>query len=858
MTERPWVVLKFGGTSVSSMERWSTIAKVVAQRQEAGERVFVVCSAVSQVSNLLERCIELAPKKAYEPVLEQIVDRHEALAAELGVDLHQEAGTYLHDLSQLLLGASLLGEVSPRQHARIMSAGELLSTSLGAAWMRAQGVGVQWLDARDALTSEPEPERADIARFLEAHVSANPDAALQARVDGDSLVLTQGFIARSPQGATVLLGRGGSDTSAAVFAARLRAVRCEIWTDVPGLFTANPRQFPEARLIRRLGYAEAQELASMGAKVLHPGCLAPAAQRGIPLEIRCTPRPDLEGTRIEAGQGGPPRVHAISAKTGVTLVRMDTVGMWQQVGFLSNVFACFAARGLSVDLVSTSETNVTVSLDPVATSRDPEVLAGLLRDLSVYCSARTIGPCAAVSMVGRHIRALLHRLGPALSAFEEHRIHLVTQAASDLNLTVVVDEAQAERLVASLHSLLFEGVEEDDELGPTWTQLQGGAVEAIEVSERWWQSRRDELLTMVSDGPRYVIHGPSVDHAASQLLALKNVDRLFYAMKANPHPQVMRRLFDLGVGFECVSSGEVQHVFNVIPEVSPDKVLFTPNFAHRDEYVLAFEKGVRVGLDAAFPLQEWPEVFAGRSVQLRIDPGSGKGHHEHVRTAGSRSKFGLAQSDIPMVLELAERHDVTIVGLHAHAGSGIRTPDHWAEVAVGLATLARDIGTVKHLDLGGGLGVPEKPGQRPLDLQAVDASLAQVKLAHPGLELWLEPGRYLVATAGVLLARVTQRKQKADVTYVGVETGMNSLIRPALYGAWHDVVNLTRWGDPVAEVVTVVGPICESADTLGRDRALPRSEAGDVLLIDVTGAYGSAMGSHYNLRPVADEQVIDS
>lgn len=857
MVERPWVVLKFGGTSVSTPERWQTIAAVLRARLQAGERPLVVCSALSQVSNKLERAIHRAPTKDYEPVLNEIIEQHRELAGALGVDLEAEAGVYLHDLSQLLLGASLLGEVSPRQHARILSAGELLSTRLGAAWLKSQRLDVGWLDARDVLRSEPEADRPARGRFLEATVGHQPDSGLRKQLDpGPAVVLTQGFIARDPDGATVLLGRGGSDTSAALFAARVGAKRCEIWTDVPGLFTANPRQIPEARCIRSLGYAEAQELASMGAKVLHPRCLPPVAQHGIPLEIRCTPRPELDGTRVEAGQGDSPRVHAISAKTGVTLVRMDTVGMWQQVGFLADVFACFQARGLSVDLVSTSETNVTVSLDPVATSQDPAVLAGLLRDLGQYCTARTIGPCAAVSLVGRRIRGLLHRLGPALSAFEEHRIHLVTQAASDLNLTVVVDEGQADRLVASLHALLFEGADEDDELGPTWTALQAGPVRAVEVRERWWERRRSELLPLAADGPRYVIDGPSVDRAARGLLGLTHVDRVFYAMKANPHPDVLRRLVGHGVGIECVSIGEIEAAFAAVPDLDPDRVLFTPNFAPRSEYEAAFARGVRVGLDAAHPLRHWPEVFAGQSIQLRVDPGSGKGHHEHVRTAGSRSKFGLSPAALDEVRGLTREHGVRVIGLHAHAGSGIRTPAHWAEVATVLAAAADGFDELEHLDLGGGLGVPEKPGQMPLDLESLDRALGAVRAAHPGLQLWLEPGRYLVASAGVLLARVTQRKQKADVTYVGIETGMNSLLRPALYGAWHDVVNLTRWGEPAAEVVTVVGPICESADTLARDRALPRSEEGDVLLIDVTGAYGSAMGSRYNLRQTAPEVVL--
>jgi diaminopimelate decarboxylase/aspartate kinase len=216
----------------------------------------------------------------------------------------------------------------------------------------------------------------------------------------------------------------------------------------------------------------------------------------------------------------------------------------------------------------------------------------------------------------------------------------------------------------------------------------------------------------------------------------------------------------------------------------------------------------------------------------------------------------VAASELPEFIALAKSAKAHIVGLHAHSGSGIRTPDAWPAVARKLAALVGDLPEVRYLDVGGGLGVPEKRGQRVLDLDAVGEALAEVLRYRPELELWIEPGRYLVATAGVILTRVTQRKSKGDVRFVGVDVGMNTLIRPALYGAYHEIVNLTRLGASPAEVVNIVGPICESGDTLGHERPLPRSEEGDVLLIANAGAYGRVMSSDYNLRPPAAERVL--
>ncbi|MFT7520958.1 MAG: diaminopimelate decarboxylase/aspartate kinase, partial [Kiritimatiellia bacterium] len=396
-----------------------------------------------------------------------------------------------------------------------------------------------------------------------------------------------------------------------------------------------------------------------------------------------------------------------------------------------------------------------------------------------------------------------------------------------------------------------------DDLGPTWSSLQGAQL--TQVTERWapwWMDRRADLLALAQQGPCYVYDRASLRRAADDLVGLQHVERVFFAMKANPNPAVLRTLAEQGLGIECVSPGELARVKEVLPELSADRILFTPNFAGRQEYVDAMALGCHVTLDNLHPLEAWPEVFAGRSVQVRIDPGHGRGHHDHVRTAGARSKFGVSVEQLDRLEQLADQHDVNIVGLHAHNGSGVLNADNWAEVAVFLAGVARRFPNVRYLDLGGGLGVPERPGQPSLDLAALDASLARVRQAYPHLTLWLEPGRYLVAQAGVLLARVTQLKQKADLHYIGIETGMNSLIRPALYGSWHEIVNLSRLDEPATTKATVVGPICESGDTLGRDRMLPPTVEGDVLLIDVAGAYGRCMSSEYNLREPAREVVV--
>jgi diaminopimelate decarboxylase/aspartate kinase len=858
----PWVVLKFGGTSVATRERWDAIARALTDRLAQGLRPVLVCSALGGVSNLLEELLDKATRNEHSAVLEKIRDLHDRLGDSMNIDTQAVIGMHYEELDRFARGASLVGEVSPRLHARVLARGELMATRLGAAYLQKSGIAAAWVDVRDHLEAVPEPGATELRNLLSASCPYDTDPAMQQAFAalGKDVIVTQGFIARSADGTTVLLGRGGSDTSASTLAARLQATRCEIWTDVPGMFTANPRQIPAARLLRALDYDEAQEVVSTGAKVLHPRSIPPARAANIPLHVLCTERPELEGTVVSRmGAGDHAQVKAISLKTGVMLLSMDTPGMWQQVGFLADVFACFKQHGLSIDMVSTSEMNVTVTLDTASNPVGNAAIEALRKDLDRHCRTRVVGPCASISMVGRHIRAIMHKLGPALEVFEEQRIHLVSQAASDLNLSFVVDVDQAERLLRKLHALIFPQTKQDPVLGPSWQEMfeSDGDVTMELRTPPWWEVRRGELLAMAQNGtPSYVIDEGSLDRAAGELLSLGAVSRVLYAVKANPHPEVLKRFESQGICFECVSPGEVDHVLRTLPGLATERVLFTPNFAPRQEYEGAFERGVRVTVDSVYPLRAWPEVFRGRELFLRIDPGRGRGHHEHVQTAGTTSKFGIPLSEVGEVRKLARDLGVRVHGLHAHLGSGIQTDRDWADTALLLTHVAEDFPDVEVLDLGGGLGVPERIGQLGLDLGRVGTLLQSVKDAHPRHELWVEPGRYLVARAGVLIARVTQTKRKGDVLYVGVDAGMNTLIRPALYGAYHEIVNLTRLGEPATTVANVVGPICETGDTLGYNRSMPEAREGDVMLVATVGAYGRSMSSRYNLREPAPEVVI--
>ncbi|GAA0292662.1 diaminopimelate decarboxylase [Halarchaeum salinum] len=327
---------------------------------------------------------------------------------------------------------------------------------------------------------------------------------------------------------------------------------------------------------------------------------------------------------------------------------------------------------------------------------------------------------------------------------------------------------------------------------------------------------------------------------------------VLFAVKANAGRHVLRALRDAGAGAECASAGELARALDA--GFAAGEIHYTAVNPPAEDLdyavdVAAAHPALTVTAGARDTVERLAERgFAGRFC-LRVHPGVGAGHSESVST-GKDAKFGVPADEASEVLNTAADHGFDVVGLHAHAGSGItndQLDDHERVVST-LADVARETThNLEFVDVGGGFGVPYRESEDPLDLAAV-AERTRDALTDVDATLTIEPGRYLVADAGVLLTEVNTVKRVSGSVIAGADAGMTTLVRPAMYGSYHPIRSLAD-DDRATEEVSVVGPVCESTDVLGEARALPAPERGDLLAVGNAGAYGVEMASNYNSRP---------
>jgi aspartate kinase len=449
------IVIKFGGTSVGDADRVARAIDIVAAR--AGRQPIVVVSALSGVTNELVAATKLAANgefDAFDEKVRRIRERHEEVAQQLVRQKSDYFDSFLAQLHRhidqiaaILKGIALVGEVSARANDKIVAIGEKLSSVLFAYSMRLRTFPGVHIDSENVVVTDE--------CFGEAapNMEETRQRALNVllpEVERRHIPVMGGFIGRSLSGATTTLGRGGSDYSASIIGAAVGAEEIQIWTDVDGMMTCDPRLIPSARIISEISYDEAAELAYFGAKVLHPKTIEPAVDAGIPIRVLNTHNVESPGTLVTREGGGGIGPLAIALKKGITVIHIASNQMLGAHGFLARIFEVFDRHGVSVDLITTSEVSVSLTID------DRANLQPLLEALKPIAEVTVDQEQAIIALVGRrvmHDPLIGARIFTALQGCE---ISMMTMGSSDLNVSIVLPERFADQSVRSLHAALFE------------------------------------------------------------------------------------------------------------------------------------------------------------------------------------------------------------------------------------------------------------------------------------------------------------------------------------------------------------------------------------------------------------------
>ncbi len=445
------VVMKFGGTSVKDPEAIQRLARIVDRECGLSGVPVVVVSAMSGVTDQLLDAVAAVERGDADAATQRIAtlrDRHRAAAEAL---LQGETRDVVIDALErqwrqaatLLNAMAVLREVSPRSRDAVVAMGELASSALVAAALDQSGTPARFVDARTVLITSAEhgqaqPDQPSTSARLHEHV--------QPLVQSGVVAVLGGFIGATTDGATTTLGRGGSDYSASIFGAGLHAQEIQIWTDVDGMLTADPRVVSGARPLPALSFAEASELAYFGAKVLHPSTIAPAVAGGIPVRILNSHRPEVAGTTITANPPPPEAsITGLACKRDITVIDIRSTMMLAAYGFMRRVFEVFERYRTSVDVITTSEVSVSITIE------DRRALDAIVRDLSTFSDVGVESEMALLCAVGERLRLEPGLAARVLGALDEFPLRMVSQAGARRNLTVVLPQAHLPAAMSRVH-----------------------------------------------------------------------------------------------------------------------------------------------------------------------------------------------------------------------------------------------------------------------------------------------------------------------------------------------------------------------------------------------------------------------
>ncbi len=449
--------MKFGGTSVEDATAIDRVASIVKRRLP--EHPFVVVSAMAKVTDQLLAMAAAAGRGEREQALDIcriLRERHyntagELLGTGLHTDLHAELGAEFDSLEELLRGISAVGELTPRTSDYVVSFGERLSSMIATPAFLARDIPATLVDARQVIITDAQHSRA-VPQVRE--INDRLQDRVKPLMEQGRVPIMGGFLGATREGVQTTIGRGGSDFSAALVGAGLNAERIEIWTDVDGMKTTDPRICADARRIKVISFEEAAELAYFGAKVLHPATVLPAVEKNIPVLVLNSRNPENQGTRILSRTPHSRSLFkAIAAKNRITIIEIVAARMLMAHGFLAKVFDIFARHRCAVDVVSTSEVSISLTVD------SNEAIPQIAADLEELAFVKYSGRKAIVCLVGENIRETAGVAAQVFDAIRDINVRMISQGASEINLTFVIDEADVPEAVRRLHAKFFAEVD---------------------------------------------------------------------------------------------------------------------------------------------------------------------------------------------------------------------------------------------------------------------------------------------------------------------------------------------------------------------------------------------------------------
>ncbi|MCF6454676.1 lysine-sensitive aspartokinase 3 [Vibrio sp. MMG022] len=444
-------VAKFGGTSVANFEAMSRCATIIENNPNTR---LVVSSACSGVTNLL---VELAngvqDQEHRAKVLQKLAYIHESILSRLEDATKAAAEVYeiLDTVTSLAEAASIQASTKLTDH--LVACGELMSTHILAQLMRERGINAARFDIRDILKTDgnfgrAEPQLASISMLAQEQLVP---------LCQKHVVITQGFIGSDEEGNTTTLGRGGSDYSAALIAEGVKAAGLEIWTDVPGIYTTDPRIAPKASPIPEISFSEASEMANFGAKILHPSTLVPALRHDIPVFVGSSKEPEKGGTWIRHQVESSPLFRALALRCNQTMVTLRSVNMFHAYGFLAKVFEILAKHKISVDLITTSEISVSLTLDQTDTSGGaPQLPQAVREELEELCTVEVEHDLCLVALIGNNMSESKGYAKQVFGTLEDFNLRMICYGASPHNLCFLVHESVSRQAIQKLHTELFE------------------------------------------------------------------------------------------------------------------------------------------------------------------------------------------------------------------------------------------------------------------------------------------------------------------------------------------------------------------------------------------------------------------